>query len=118
MCWGFGTSDIDVLWWDLSFGTEAFDLVTLILYFDLVLKKLTWAIYFERNLLGFDTSDINALWRDLSFGTKTFNFVTVILNLNLVLKNFHLGYIFWTNCVTTLILQVLRYRSIMKRPFF
>jgi hypothetical protein len=38
ICWGFDTSDKDALW-DISFGTKTFDLVTLTLNFDLVLKK-------------------------------------------------------------------------------
>jgi hypothetical protein len=38
-CYGFSSWDIDVLWRDISFATKTFDLITLILNFDLVLKN-------------------------------------------------------------------------------
>jgi hypothetical protein len=62
-----------------------------------------------------DISHIDTSWRDLSFYTKTFDLMTCILNFGLVLKNFN-----WTISFEPYALELwyLRYRCIMKRPFF
>jgi hypothetical protein len=46
LCYGFDTWDVDAFWRDLSFSTQMFDLVTLILNFDLILKNFNLGYIF------------------------------------------------------------------------
>jgi hypothetical protein len=114
MCWGFNTWDMDTLWRDLSYGTKTFDLMTLIMNFDLVVKNFNLSYIFW-------TKCTRALILDIEMHYEE-TFLLVPRRLTLwpwswtcdfdlefwprFEKNFNLGYIFWTKCVGALILEI------------
>ena len=90
---------IQIRHWDKTFlfRTKKIDLVTLILTFDLVLKKknLTLAITFEPKEIGLSYYRYVFLWQHLSICTKSFDPVTLTFDL-LLKKKLNLDHNFWT----------------------
>ena len=79
------------LWQDLSHGTVSFDLVTLTLKFDLLLKNFNLDHNFLTRSDRAFILHVYSLWQDLSHGTVSFDLVTLTLKFDLLLKNFNLG---------------------------
>ena len=81
------------LWQNLSHGTIIFDLVTLTLKFDLLLKNFNLGHNFlTRSDRAFYIALVYSLWQDLSYGTIIFDLVTLTLKFDLLLKNFNHGF--------------------------
>jgi hypothetical protein len=78
----------------LFLGTQTFDLVTLILNFDLVLKNFNLGYIFWTKCVKALILEMENLYEDTFLLVP--RFFTLFLNFDLVLKNFNLGYIFWT----------------------
>jgi hypothetical protein len=101
------------------FCYQDFDLVTLILNFNLVLKNESRLYLLNQMFYGFDTWYIDALWRDLSFfWYQDFWLCDLDLELWLSLeKTFNLDSTisFEPNALE---LWYMRYRCIMKTRFF
>ena len=82
---------------DLSHGTIIFDLVTLTLKFDLLLKNVYLGHNFHiRRDRAFILHMCISLWQDLSHGTIIFDLVTLTLKFDLLLNNFNLSHNFQT----------------------
>ena len=81
------------LWQDLSVCTKNFDLVTLTLTFDLLLKKKLNLGYklLNQKRSGFHITHVGSLWQELSVCTKKFDIVTLTLTFDLLLKNLTLA---------------------------
>ena len=103
----FHVTHVGSLWQDLSVRTKKFDLLTLTLTFDLLLKKLNLGYNFwTKRDKAFILQVYNSLWQDLSVRTKKFDLVTLTLTLGLLLKKLNLGYNLWTKRDKAFILQV------------
>ena len=72
------------LWQDRSHGTVIFDLVTLTLKFDLLLKNFNLDFYLV----------LSAAWRASLSSDKSYYLVTLTLLFDLLLKNFNLDHNF------------------------
>jgi hypothetical protein len=73
-------------------GTKRFDLVTLTLLFDLLIKNcnLGYNIWMASTTKGFDISRECSLWQDFSMGTNRFDLVALTLVFDLLVENFNL----------------------------
>ena len=94
------------LWQDLSHDTIIFDLVTLTLKFDLLLKNFNLGHNFRTRSDRAFILHVYSLWQDLSQCSIIFDLVTLTLKFDLFLENLNLGYYFQTRRDRAFILQI------------